>query len=131
MSEAAAINISYPTYINLQNNNIVTEQGHPIRCANTNFGLNCFMDYNNYYSAFGNYVGYFGAAIFDMNTWVSTTGQDSNSISMLPHYIDTSKHLQMTNYVNFESPISPLVPIDILDSLRIGITAMGCYTPSR
>ena len=105
--------------------------GYPIQCVNTKFGITCFMNYNNYYSILGNYVAYYGSASFDIPSWYQTTAQDSNSISMLPHYIDTAKHLQLTNYIQLECPISPLVGIDILDSIRIGITAMGCYTPSR
>ncbi len=133
LGDFAAINVSNPTYLNLRNNNIVTENGYPIKCAaNTPFGTQVFMDYNNYFSMIGNYVGINGTAVGpNITTWTLSTGQDSNSVSMLPAYIDTAKHLRLTNYLNLEAPIYILVNDDISDSLRLGITAMGCYTPPQ
>ena len=80
----------------------------------------------------GNYVGQHGTLVSpDIATWIRTTGQDSNSANILPAYIDTAKHLRLTNYLNLECPIDVLVNNDISDSLRIGITAMGCYTSPK
>jgi len=133
VDDFAAINVSNPTYLNLRNNNIVTENGYPIKCANnTPFGTRIFMDYNNYFSMMGNYVGQNGTAVIpDITTWILSTGQDSNSANILPAYIDTAKHLRLTNYLNLECPVDVLVNDDIRDSLRIGITAMGCYTSPK
>ena len=66
----------------------------------------------------------------DMTTWRTTTGQDSNSVSIYPTFADTSKNLVLTHSTGLECPIEALVPYDIIDSTRIGITAMGAYTPA-
>ncbi|MDD2286291.1 MAG: right-handed parallel beta-helix repeat-containing protein, partial [Paludibacter sp.] len=122
--------VSSASILNVKNNNLVTEGGYPIYLAGTSYlGTTWLLDYNNYYSSTASFVGYAGGAIADMTTWRTTTGQDSNSVNIFPTFADTSKNLRLAHYTGLECPVEAWVSTDIIDSARVGITAMGAYTP--
>lgn len=124
--------INSASILNIYNNNLVTEGGYPIYLAGMGYlGSTWYMDYNNYYSSNGNYVGYAGGPVADMTSWRTTTGQDSNSVSVVSNFYDPTKDLKLLYYTNLNCPVLGMVPYDILDSARVGLTAMGAYTQPK
>lgn len=116
--------ISSASSLNVKNNNLICTV--PIYFSSiASLGTTWFLNYNNYYSPLA-YIGYAGGFITNMNTWRSTTGQDANSISVYPTFIDTSINLK-TNGGNIVCNFLSAVPTDINEVSRGLITTMGAY----
>jgi hypothetical protein len=114
--------ISSASSLNVKNNNLICTV--PIYFSSiASLGTTWFLNYNNYYSPLA-YIGYAGGFITNMNTWRSTTGQDANSISVYPTFIDTSINLK-TNGGNIVCNFLSAVPTDINEVSRGLITTMG------
>ncbi|MBO4402714.1 MAG: hypothetical protein J5792_03405 [Bacteroidales bacterium] len=64
---------------------------------------------------------------FSLEEFVSYTRQDSHSISLLPHFVDTAVGLDVCNYWVLACPSTPIVQRDINGVLRLPGTTMGCY----
>ena len=127
---------SYP--FNAKNNNIVCaathEYNYPLFSYEANYIKTTgggFFDYNNYYSA-GPYIAYIYdladeniASLEDLRT---ITEQDSNSVSIRPHFINVATNLR-TDGKLLICPVIAEVPKDIDDTLRtsLPLTNMGCY----
>ncbi len=88
-------------------------------------GTTWFFDHNNYYSPLG-YIGYAGGFISNMNSWRLTTGQDLQSVSIYPNFIDTNINLK-TNGGDIVCSYLSDVPTDILGANRGLMTTMGAY----
>ena len=116
--------ISSASNLNIKNNNLVCTV--PIYLGSlTSLGTTWFIDYNNYYSPLG-YIGYANNFITSMSSWRSTTGQDANSISVYPNFIDTNTNLK-TNGGNIICNSISSVSADILGTSRGLLTTMGAY----
>jgi hypothetical protein len=115
-------------YFVIKNNNIIMEAStaYPIYLsAITNLSL-YDMDYNNMYAP--QYVGYAGGNKTSISDWQSTITTDKHSVNIRSEFIDSTLHLQMTDYTNLECPKVPLVRFDIEHRFRAeGATTMGCY----
>lgn len=118
------IYISSSTDLQVRNNNLVTAV--PIYFTNLNsLGNTWFFDYNNYYSHLG-YIGYATSTITSMSSWRSTTGQDANSVSVYPNFVDTSVNLK-TSGGSIICQSHPHVPTDMNGIARGLMTTMGAY----
>ncbi len=108
------------------NNNFVCyNNGYPVYfTGKTLIGLEILMDYNNCYG--NTYVGYFGVGITDVNVW-SQQVQDQHAVNVNPLFYDYTVSGKCANYTGLICPVGRIVR-DILDSVRYGSTAIGCYT---
>ena len=108
------------------NNNFVCYNGgYPMYFSTQNlFGNEILLDYNNCYGE--KYLGYIGSAITDLKTW-STKSQDQNALNVTPNFYDYTLSGKCVHYTGLSCPVNR-VTRDILDSVRNGSTAVGCYT---
>ncbi len=114
----------------IYNNNIVMTSfnAYPIYYGATN--LNTSLNYNNYYAESG-YIGYYGNnGISTLADWQQLFPMDTNSVTLLPDFIDPTANLMQEDYSGFECAALPSVPTDILNNTRDAITAIGCYNPT-
>jgi len=92
-------------------NNISVNQanGYSIYCSNTS-GIS--SDYNNLFTT-GSRLGYWATNIINLTSWISTTKQDSHSLSVLPQFFSASNlHLKDINLNGKAKPFAG-VAIDI------------------
>ncbi len=110
---------------NIQNNILIhAESGYPIYFSGT---TTPFTSNNN--CLYGNtYIGYFSSPVSTLTAWQTATGQDTNSVSLYPSFVDTTVGLELLDYSFVSCAKNPDVNLDINDSSRLQTTAMGCYT---
>ena len=82
-------------------------------------------EYNNFYSPTN--VAYIGKAMATVNDLQTASGQDSNTISVLPVFNDTAVDLSMANDTSFRCPTDKPVLEDINGTSRGTVTAMGAH----
>ena len=102
--------------------------GFAIYLAGTTYSLNYDIDYNNYYvyNAAGN-LGYAGANRNTLSAWQTIVTKDKNSMNVLPSFIDSLSHLQLTLYTPFRVPYFSEITTDINGNIRSGVTSIGAY----
>ncbi|HOF17184.1 MAG TPA: hypothetical protein PLP76_09855, partial [Bacteroidales bacterium] len=102
--------------------------GYPLYISSTTYASSSYvtLDYNNYYNA--NYVGYVGGARTTLTQLRSATGQDVNSVSALPSYVNLSNSLELNDYSNFLCQRLSSVLTDINGESRTDLTTMGAYS---
>ena len=127
------LNTTSSSYYNNIKNNIFSVSttaatGYPIYTATAAYATqayNTFLDYNDYYSTGAN-VGYIASARATMAALQTGTGQDANSVSVLPSFINVNSHLNLLQDAGITCP--RIVPvIDIVGTPRLNTTTMGCY----
>jgi hypothetical protein len=91
----------------------------------TTFAQYNHIDHNNYYSS-GN-LGYAGSILANLDAWKSVVITDSNSINVLPEFVDIQQDLKVSNYADILCQLTSAVNTDINNNSRTGITTMGCY----
>ena len=121
----ALYNVStYP--VNIKNNMFVAD-GNFAQAIHSNAST-VSMDYNNY--CYGNVLGMYNANLINnFSSWQNATGQDKNSVSILPLFVDIYNSMELSS--DFESYLSPMlatVQRDINNQARQTITNMGAYT---
>ncbi|MDD4429624.1 MAG: hypothetical protein PHG64_14720, partial [Paludibacter sp.] len=79
------------------------------------------FDYNNYYTT-GQYVA---SNFTTLNDWI-TASQEVTALNERVNFIDYPNSLK-TDGKRAILPVTPEVPLDILDSVRFSYTNMGCY----
>ncbi|MBO4543484.1 MAG: T9SS type A sorting domain-containing protein [Bacteroidales bacterium] len=87
------------------------------------------IDYNNYYSANPNNCVRWSNTTYSLSGWKQFFNPlDSNSISVVPNFRDTSINLDITNYNDM---IAQNVGIneDIIGNIRLKKTPMGAHAP--
>ena len=128
-TETRTINVggnnSYVT--DCRNNNILnlSTGGFPIYVSTTGTYSG---DYNNLYSA-SSYVGYYGGNKISLTDWTTASGQDVNSVRLLPVFLgDSTKSLKLFDYTGLSCPAVTNVSTDIEGTVRAGNTGMGAYS---
>ncbi len=115
------LNTSHPT--DVRNNNLIATYSRPVYVSSDMVTL----DHNNYYTAgtvLGNYKGTTAANLID---WQTTSGQDANSVSLLPQF-NVANGLELSVYNDsLDCPWQTLVSRDIRAHVRTPITTMGAY----
>lgn len=132
LGKTAAFNIRSGNTIHVENNIFVNECRSG---GNTNYPIyletlpnNFTANYNDYYSV-GENVGYYTSGLTSIEAWSNAlSGRDSNSVSILPDFINTSVDLNINSYEGLESPPNSLVTDDIIGRPRTGLTYMGAYS---
>ena len=117
----------YPySAVAVKNNNFVATDSRPLLVYD--YYATVAMDYNNYYTG-GTAIGTFrGTVAADLAAWKPLTNQDTNSISVLPNFINPSNSLKLSNLGKMGCPMIPGVIRDIEQSPRGNVLAtMGCY----
>ncbi|MBQ6666688.1 MAG: hypothetical protein IJM65_01075 [Bacteroidales bacterium] len=125
-----AYNTSTAYKLTIKNNHFVTygtSTNYPIYLYTYYTSSYVNLDYNNYYSLSGTYIGYAGSAISSLSNWQTTTGMDTHSVSTRPQFIDSTIDLQLMDYSSFVCPMASSVPVDINGDKRTSFTTMGCY----
>ncbi|MBO7465361.1 MAG: hypothetical protein J6T56_05875, partial [Bacteroidales bacterium] len=125
-----AYNSSASYKLTIKNNHFVTygtSTNYPIYLNSYYTSSYVNLDYNNYYSFSGTYIGYAGSAISSLSNWQYATGMDTHSVSVRPIYIDSTIDLQLKDYSSFVCPKVNSVPVDINGDKRTSHTTMGCY----
>ena len=109
----------------IKNNLLVnTSSGYPIYFSGSTTPFT--SDYNCLYGSSN--VGYITSARTSLSAWQSATGQDANSISVNPSFVDVTTNLKLSNYTGFYCYMMPNVNHDIEGMNRTSRTYMGCYT---
>ncbi len=109
----------------IKNNLLVnTSSGYPIYFSGSTTPFT--SDYNCLYGSSN--VGYITSARTSLSAWQSATGQDANSISVNPSFVDVTTDLKLTNYTGFDCNMVPNVNHDLVGTIRTLRTFMGCYT---
>ena len=114
----------------IERNNIITKtstQDYPIYIANTSAVSGLTIDYNNYYSKTGAYVGYVGGAKSSMSAFQAATGQDAHSVIAMPMFLNESNSLELMDSLGISCPTLASVPYDIKGNSRGTTTCMGAY----
>ena len=114
----------------IERNNIITKtstQDYPIYIANTSAVNGLTIDYNNYYSKTGAYVGYVGGAKSSMSAFQAATGQDAHSVIAMPMFLNESNSLELMDSLGISCPTLTSVPYDIKGNSRGTATCMGAY----
>ncbi|MFA6637688.1 MAG: T9SS type A sorting domain-containing protein [Bacteroidales bacterium] len=65
---------------------------------------------------------------FQLTQFKASKGTDSNSVSIIPAYINVSNSLELSDYSSFTCPRLPNVIFDINTNYRTSITTMGAYS---
>jgi parallel beta-helix repeat protein len=89
------------------------------------------LGFNNYYSKpFIGYIGSTNSQKTSLEAWNAAlrAGQTDNSVSVRPHFIDSTQSLELSDYTGLEIDIVSGFTTDINGNLRAGQTAVGCYT---
>jgi hypothetical protein len=120
---------SYP--IVAKNNNVHianASTGYPLYISSTTYAASAYttLDYNNYYNT--TYVGYVGGTLTTLAQLRSATGQDVNSVSILPSYTNLANNLELVDYSNFLCDRLSNVLTDINGESRTILTPMGAYS---
>ncbi|HOF16409.1 MAG TPA: hypothetical protein PLP76_05900 [Bacteroidales bacterium] len=120
---------TYP--IVAKNNNVHVANAstcYPLYISSTTYANPTYttLDYNNYYSTTN--VGYVGGARTTLAQLQSATGQDVNSVSELPSYINLSKSLELDDYSDFLCQRFSNVLTNINGESRTLVTTMGAYS---
>ena len=114
----------------IERNNIITKtstQDYPIYITNTSAVSGLTIDYNNYYSKTGAYVGYVGGAKSSMSAFQAATGQDAHSVIAMPMFLNESNSLELMDSLGISCPTLASVPYDIKGNSRGTTTCMGAY----
>ncbi len=117
-----------PDYIMLQNNNIVMEstEAYPVYLGVSPSNISLYkIDYNNMFAP--TYVGYAGENKTDMPAWKQTVTSDSNSVKILPTYINSAVSLELVDGSDLFCPVYSGVNQDIRGYYRSATTIMGAY----
>ncbi len=116
-------------FLTIKNNNIIVDSkdaGYPIYLNNGTSYLNqCDIDYNNLYNS--KYVGYAGSAVSTFAKWRETVITDSNSIRVLPVFVDISTCLKLMDTMMLLCPRDERIQADIQGYPRLSVTNMGAY----
>ncbi|HON20936.1 MAG TPA: hypothetical protein PLW70_06360, partial [Bacteroidales bacterium] len=118
----------------LKNNIIVNMGGTPTATGtyavyfNSTSASNWDINYNTYYSIGTNLAYGASAARIDLASWKTAVPQDSNSISVLPPFVNINKNLVLRAYTGFECPLLPIVTSELRGFPRDTLNYMGCYT---
>ncbi len=122
-------------YLNIKNNIFSVETsgaGYPLyvnTATHVTQAFNTFMDYNDYHNTGANFAYLGGTTITTLPALQTATGQDANSVSVKPLYIDTAVSLECSSYDDkMECPLPNGVTTDIEGTTRLLITTMGAYT---
>ena len=116
-------------------NNIVITNGsgttnYPIYTGTANYvrtSYNVNLDYNVYYSS-TNTIGYAAAAVGTLATWKSTYAQDTNTVDILPNFINSNVDLSLLSFDNILiCNRYPYVNTDINNDIRTILTIRGAY----
>ena len=107
--------------MDIRNNNIVLTHpdAHPIYYLAGNFTSN----YNNLYAP--QYVGYHGGNISSMTAWQQQVPSDSNSVQILPDFVDVANSLELRDYDSLYC--DSLIAVDIRHKNRKQPSTMGCH----
>ena len=114
----------------IERNNIITKTStadYPIYIANTSAVSGMTIDYNNYYSKTGAYVGYVGNAKSSMSAFQAATGQDAHSVIAMPMFLNEANSLDLMDSIGISCPTLTSVPYDIKGNSRSTTTCMGAY----
>ncbi|MBO4581934.1 MAG: hypothetical protein J5701_06595, partial [Bacteroidales bacterium] len=105
--------------------------GYPLYISSSSYATNTYieLDYNDYYSTTG-YVAYLGSAQSTMTSLRTITGQDQNSTSVDPDFIDTTINLESNDYLPLLVNNVGNIKTDITGRTRANMTAMGAYAPT-
>jgi hypothetical protein len=86
------------------------------------------VNHNNYYAP--KYFGQLANTGYNsMQTWSDIVLCDTNSVNIYPSFIDSAKHLQLSDYTGLTCPAVSTVDRDILNNFRAATTTMGAYVP--
>jgi len=101
---------------NIVKNNIFCNKagGYSIYSSNTT-GLS--SDYNDLYTT-GTYIGYWNSQITGLTNWISTTKQDSHSVSVNPYFLSENDLHTFSNDLNGKAKPITAISIDIDNESR-------------
>ncbi|MBO7465136.1 MAG: hypothetical protein J6T56_04705, partial [Bacteroidales bacterium] len=125
-----AYNGSSTYKINMKNNLFVSQStgtSYPIYLNGNYTSAYVTLDYNNYYSYSGTYIGYTGSGVTTLAAWKSATGMDQHSVSAQTSFVDSTKSLELDNYEPFVCPRDASVMTDINGKSRTSYTTMGAH----
>ena len=111
--------------VSVENNIIVgksTNSNFAINTTTAIWALSCIKaDYNCYIGSFGS------SGIATLTSWQQQTGKDLHSVTTMPIFKDTSKNLDISNYIVYKAPNTKSILQDIEGKYRGNITTMGAY----
>ena len=90
------------------------------------YAANYRIDYNNYYSSGS--IGYANGILPTLADWQSVVISDSNSVNVLPSFVDVNTNLEINDYSSFVVKRISSVMKDIRGDARTVNTSMGAYS---
>ncbi len=121
-SGVSAFNLATNSYgaVIKYNNLMAADSCFPICIQGGIYELNS----NNYYSK--PYIAYDGTTRFtSIGAW--DTAKHDNSVSVQPHFIDSTTSLELSDYTGLGCDALPYITADIKGNVRAGKTVMGAY----
>ncbi len=116
--------------LNAKNNNVsmpYASTGYPLYISTASYSTSGYIltDYNNYYNPY--YAGYVGSAQTTLAALQTATGQDANSKSINPVFINATKSLELADTTGLTCARLANVLTDVTGKSRNASTVMGAY----
>ena len=131
---ALYLNNPSTTYLPVIKNNLLMTNANTLSFPiyyQGNYSTSYYVcNYNDYYSS-GSYIGYAGGAKNTLTTLRTATGQDANSVNVLPAFYNLSTGLEYKDTINLKCTGLSNLTYDINGKYRGTSTLIGAYDISK